>query len=67
MANQEPITEVRIGRVKATIWRNGTDEQPRHNVTFSRLYKEGDQWKLWRSRHNFHYAGRRIMPSWPDF
>ena len=46
MANQKPITEVRIGRVKATIWRNGTDEQPRHNVTFSRLYKEGDQWKL---------------------
>ena len=45
MANQKPITEVRIGRVKATIWRNGTDEQPRHNVTFSRLYKEGDQWK----------------------
>ena len=40
MANQKPITEVRIGRVKATIWRNGTDEQPRHNVTFSRLYKE---------------------------
>ena len=39
MANQKPITEVRIGRVKATIWRNGTDEQPRHNVTFSRLYK----------------------------
>ena len=45
MANQKPITEVRIGHVKATIWRNGTDEQPRHNVTFSRLYKEGDQWK----------------------
>ena len=28
MANQKPISEVRIGRVKATIWRNGTDEQP---------------------------------------
>ena len=42
---RNPFTEVRIGRVKATIWRNGTDEQPRHNVTFSRLYKEGDQWK----------------------
>ena len=21
------------------------DEQPRYNVTFSRLYKEGDEWK----------------------
>ena len=45
MANQKPVEEVRIGRVKATVWRNGTDEQPRYNVTFSRLYKEGDQWK----------------------
>ena len=35
MANQKPVDEIRIGRVKATIWRNGTDEQPRHNVTFS--------------------------------
>ena len=45
MANQKPVDEIRIGRVKATTWRNGTDEQPRHNVTFSRLYKDGDQWK----------------------
>ena len=45
MANQKPVEEVRIGRVKATVWHNGTDEQPRYNVTFSRLYKEGDEWK----------------------
>ena len=45
MANPKPVTEVRIGRVKATIWRNGTEEHPRHNVTFSRLYKDGNQWK----------------------
>ena len=45
MANQKPVDEIRIGRVKATIWKNGADEQPRHNVTFSRLYKDGDQWK----------------------
>ena len=55
MANQKPINEVRIGRVKATIWKNGTEDAPRssrdapayvaYNVTFSRLYKDGDQWK----------------------
>ena len=45
MANQKPVDEIRIGRAKATIWRNGTEEHPRHNVTFSRLYKDGDQWK----------------------
>ena len=50
MANQKPVDEIRIGRVKATIWRNGTDERPRHNVTFGRLYKEADQWK---TTHSF--------------
>ena len=45
MANPKPISEVRIGRVKAAIWPNETDGRTRHNVTFSRLYKDGDQWK----------------------
>ena len=45
MANPKPISEVRIGRVKAAIWPNETEGRTRHNVTFSRLYKDGDQWK----------------------
>ena len=45
MANPKPISEVRIGRVKAAIWPNETDGRTRHNVTFSRLYKDGDEWK----------------------
>ena len=45
MANQKPVAEVRIGRVKAAIWQNETEGRTRHNVTFSRLYKDGDQWK----------------------
>ena len=45
MSSQKPITEIRIGAVKATIWQNGTEDQPRHNVTFSRLYKDGATWK----------------------
>ena len=64
MANQKPITEVRIGRVKAMIWRNGTDEQPRHNVTFSRLYKDGDQWK---STHSFGRNDLLVLAKVADF
>ncbi len=45
MANPKPISEVRIGRVKAAIWPNETEGRTRHNVTFSRLYKDGDEWK----------------------
>jgi hypothetical protein len=44
---QRPVHEVRLGRVRAAIWENRTDNGPRHNVTISRLYKdeETNQWK----------------------
>ena len=41
----KPVAEVRIGRVKAAIWSNDTEGGTRHNVTFSRLYKAGEEWK----------------------
>jgi hypothetical protein len=34
-----------MGRIRAAIWENETQNGSRHNVTFSRLYKDGDQWK----------------------
>ena len=45
MANPKPVAEVRIGRVKAAIWSNETEGRMRHSVAFSRLYKDGDEWK----------------------
>ena len=42
----KPVDEVRIGRVKATIWCNETeDSKPRYNVVLARLYKDGDTWQ----------------------
>ena len=41
-----PAAEVRIGRVKATIWRNeGEDGEPWYSVVLSRIYKTEDEWK----------------------
>lgn len=40
-----PIHEIRLGRIKAAIWENATQNGTRHNVTVSRLYKDGDDWK----------------------
>jgi hypothetical protein len=34
-----------MGRVRAAIWENETQNGTRHNVTLSRLYKDGDDWK----------------------
>ena len=41
----KPIHEVRLGHIKAAVWKNETEAGVRYNVTFSRLYKDGDQWK----------------------
>ena len=42
---KKPVHEVRFGRVKAAIWENETQNGSLHNVTMSRLYRDGDQWK----------------------
>jgi hypothetical protein len=41
----QPVHEVRLGRVVAAIWITETENGIRHNVTVSRLYRDGDQWK----------------------
>ena len=40
-----PVHEIRLGRIRAAIWENDTQNGTRHNVTVSRLYKDGDEWK----------------------
>jgi len=40
-----PVHEERLGRIKACVWRNETENGTRYNVTFSRIYKDGDEWK----------------------
>lgn len=46
-AKDKPVHEVRIGAIKAAVWKNDTAIGARYNTTFSRLYKdkEDDQWK----------------------
>lgn len=42
---QRPVHEIRMGRIKAAIWRNETDNGPRYNVTLARVYKTDDGWE----------------------
>lgn len=39
-----PVHEIRMGRVKAAIWRNDTENGSMHNVTIQRLYRTDDGW-----------------------
>ena len=45
MAKDKPVHEVRLGAIKAAVWKNSTENGARYNTTFSRLYKDGDEWK----------------------
>ena len=40
-----PVHEVRMGRIKGTVWLNETDTGPRYNTTFARLYRVDDEWR----------------------
>lgn len=42
---QKPVHEVRLGAIKAAVWKNDTQNGVRYNTTFSRLYKDEDEWK----------------------
>ena len=45
--NDRPAHEVRIGAIKAAVWKNDTANGVRYNATVSRIYKdrEDNQWK----------------------
>lgn len=45
MAAQKPVHEIRIGRIRASIWENKTEQGVRYNVTLQRLYKDESGWK----------------------
>jgi hypothetical protein len=48
---QKPTHEVRLGRIRAAIWDNATDNGSWRKVTFSRLFKDKDN--RWRDTESF--------------
>lgn len=55
-AHRAPAHQVRLGRIKATIWENATEHGVRHNVSIARIYKDGEHWK------ESSYFGRDDLP-----
>jgi hypothetical protein len=41
----KPVHDIRLGRIKAAIWRNEPQTGTMFNVTISRLYRDGTQWR----------------------
>jgi hypothetical protein len=41
-----PAHEVRIGRIRASVWRNHSDQHGAwYSVSITRSFKQGDQWR----------------------
>jgi hypothetical protein len=49
--SSKPVHELRLGRLKAAIWENPTENGVRYNVTVTRLYK--DETGSWKSTDSF--------------
>ena len=45
MNAEKPIHEIRLGKIKVSLWANRADNGMRYNATVCRLYRDGDNWK----------------------
>lgn len=44
-STERPIHEIRVGRVRASIWRNANDNGGWFSVQVTRHYRDGEVWK----------------------
>lgn len=42
---KQPVHEIRLGLIKATVWENQTRKGANYVVTVIRLFKNGSEWK----------------------
>jgi hypothetical protein len=42
---QKPVHKIRAGAIEVAIWQRESDKGPWFNVTMSRTYKQGEEWK----------------------
>jgi hypothetical protein len=43
--SDKPVHEIRLGKIKAAVWRNDTEEGARYNVTIQRIYRTDQGWQ----------------------
>lgn len=41
----KPVHEIRLGPIKAALWKHDTTHGPRYNVRFARLYFDQGRWQ----------------------
>lgn len=44
-STNKPAFEARLGSIRVVVWANESDSGRWHNVTLTRRYKDGDDWK----------------------
>ena len=42
--SDQPVQQIRIGRVRAAIWRNNTEDGAKYSVVLTKLYRIANRW-----------------------
>lgn len=43
--SKKPVHTIKLGRIEVAVWANQGQKGTFHNVTVSRSYKDGEEWK----------------------
>ena len=43
--SSQPVQEIQVGLIRASIWENSTDRRVRYSIVFTKLYKAADRWQ----------------------
>jgi hypothetical protein len=43
--SDQPVQQIRIGRVRAAIWRNETEDGAKYSIVLTKLYKTANRWQ----------------------
>ena len=43
--SQKPLHEIKVGRIRATVWPNENEQRSWFTVTVTRSYRDGEVWK----------------------
>lgn len=60
----QPLDSLKIGMLEVTIWKNDAEKGPPQNITISRRYRDGDEYKTAYSFGPADLATVKVLTDW---
>ena len=61
---KQPLDSLKIGMLEVTIWKNDAEKGPPQNITISRRYRDGDEYKTAYSFGPADLATVKVLIDW---